>query len=142
MSEYIEHAKREFLALGYDPVEKCEDGPDKWIQENVLELLKVFHDQNHSGFSSSIAIRYFQKLASFEPLCPLTGDDHEWRRVTDNIWQNTRCGHVFKDSDGNAWDTDAKVFVNSKGFAYSGRDSVVFITFPYVPKTEYIHVDD
>ena len=29
----IEHAKREFLAAGYDPVEQCEDGPNKWIQE-------------------------------------------------------------------------------------------------------------
>jgi len=32
MSNLIEHAKREFLKLGYLPIEECEDDPNKWIQ--------------------------------------------------------------------------------------------------------------
>lgn len=40
--DLIEHAKREFLKLGYKPIEECEDDPDKWIQESVLGLeLKI-----------------------------------------------------------------------------------------------------
>lgn len=38
----VEHAKQEFLAAGYKPIEELkEDDPNRWIQENVLELLKV-----------------------------------------------------------------------------------------------------
>lgn len=75
---YIEHAKREFLALGYKPIDQEEDGPNKWIQEAVLALLEVHAKQGHSGFSNEFAVDYFSKLAKFEPLCPLSGDDSEW----------------------------------------------------------------
>ena len=81
MSNLIEHAKREFLAAGYKPVGEEEDGPNKWIQENILELLSVFSKQGHSGFSVPYCIDVFTKLAKFEPLCPLTGSDDEWSEV-------------------------------------------------------------
>lgn len=32
---YIEHAKREFLALGYKPIDQEEDGPNKQGQREV-----------------------------------------------------------------------------------------------------------
>ena len=78
MSNYVEHAKREFLSLGYKPIDKCEDDPDKWIQENVLELLEVFDKQGHSGHSAPFAIKYFSKLANFKPLGPIQCTEEEW----------------------------------------------------------------
>ena len=68
----IEHAKRELKALGYKPVEECEDDPDKWIQEGVLELLKVFSDQGHSGSSAPLCISLFEKLAKQKHLKSLS----------------------------------------------------------------------
>jgi hypothetical protein len=66
MSNLIDHAKREFLALGYEPVEDAKDDPNKWIQENILELLKVFSEQGHSGSSApcSAAARATRRLRS------------------------------------------------------------------------------
>ena len=73
---YKDHAEREFRALGYKPVDQ-EEGPNKWIQENVMELLEVFSKQGHSGMSAPVCVRYFEKLALLEPLSPLTGEDWE-----------------------------------------------------------------
>lgn len=142
MSNLIEHAKREFLAAGYKPVGEEEDGPNKWIQENILELLSVFSKQGHSGFSAPYCIDVFTKLAKFEPLCPLTGSDDEWSEVDNGLWQNKRCGRVFKGSDGKAYDIDGKVFREPNGCCYTNKDSRVYVTFPYTPTTEYVNVPE
>ena len=53
MSNTLNHAKRELALLGYKPIEELkEDDPDRWIQENILELLEVFSKQEHSGMSA------------------------------------------------------------------------------------------
>lgn len=139
-SNYIAFAKRELEALGYDLYD-TEEGPNKWIQENVLELLEVFAAQGHSGFSAPYCIELFSKLASWQPVAPLTGDDSEWTQVCPDMWQNKRCGHVFKDEDGRAYDINGKIFREPDGCCYTSRDSRVYITFPYTPKTEYVDVE-
>lgn len=157
---YIEHAKREFLAMGYKPVDECEDGPNRWIQENVLELLEVLGTQGHSGFSINYVVEYFSQLAKFEPLCPLSGDDSEWNNNLDSeTWQNNRCSHVFKAKNGVAYDIDGYVFwhwserpldEDEEGYPGMSRFKSCFtsnmsrklVTFPYIPqKPEYIEVD-
>lgn len=144
MSNLIEHAKREFLAAGYIPLDQeQEDGPNKWIQESVLELIRVFSEQGHSGSSAPYCIGYFSKLAAFEPLVPLTGEDSEWNDVGGGTFQNNRCSHVFKESkrfDGQPYDINGKVFREPDGCCYTSKDSAVQISFPYTPKTEYIEV--
>lgn len=135
-----EHAERELRAVGYDLDEK-EEGPNKWIVENIMELLDVFSNQGHSGSSAPYCANMFKKLALFEPLTPLQGTDDEWNEVDDGMWQNNRCSHVFKDADGRAYDIDGRVFREKEGMSYISRDSRVYITFPYTPKTEYVDVD-
>jgi hypothetical protein len=143
MSNYIEHAKREFKAIGYIPLDQeQEDGPNKWIQENLIELLEVFSKQGHSGFSAGYCINAFNKLARFEPLAPLTGEDWEWQEVSESLWQNIRCGRVFKDETGQAYDVEGKVFVEPDGCAFTSGGSKVGVTFPYTPKTEYVNVEE
>jgi hypothetical protein len=145
MSSYIEHAKREFLALGYKPIEDEEDGPNKWIQENILELLAVFDKQGHSGLSAPYCVRMFSKLALFEPIPPLTGDDTEWIEVGPGVFQNCRCPHVFKDANqfnGQAYDLDGKVFRDPDGCCYTNAESRVPIVFPYTPSTIYVDRKD
>lgn len=140
-SNLVAHARREFLAAGYDP-DPEEDGPNKWIQENLLELIAVFSSQGHSGFSGSYAVSAFDKLARFKPLVPLTGADEEWTKLDygkDVKWQNKRCGRVFKDADGRAYDIEGRVFEDKDGGWYSGSDSRVYVEFPYMPTTEYVN---
>jgi hypothetical protein len=139
----IQHAKRELLAAGYDPHQK-EDDPDKWIQQNLLDLLRVMSMQGHSGFSAGYLVSTFEKLARFQPLCPLNGDVSEWNDVGEYsgepMWQNNRCGHVFKDGSGRAYDIEGKVFREPSGACFTNKDSRVYVTFPYVPKTEYVDI--
>lgn len=130
------HARRELKAAGYDPDDK-EEGPNKWIQENVIELLRVFSKQGHSGSSAPYCVDLFQKLASFEPLVPLQGTDDEWNEVSDDLWQNNRCSHVFKGADGKAYDIEGIIWRDPDGGCSQNYESRVPVTFPYTPKREY-----
>lgn len=135
---YIEHARRELNALGYKLDGPLEDGPNKWIMENIFELLGVFEKQGHSGSSAPYVADLFCKLAKLEPAAPLTGKDEEWVEVAEGMWQNVRCSHVFKDADGRAYDIEGIVFRDPDGGCYTNRDSRVFITFPYKPERRYV----
>lgn len=140
MSAYREHAERELKAIGYD-LNDQEDGPNKWIMQNLFELLEVFEKQGHSGSSAPYCANMFKNLALLEPLSPLTGDDSEWDEVSDGVLQNKRASHVFKDTEGRAYDINGRVFRGSDGCCYTNRDSRVYVKFPYTPKTEYVDVE-
>ena len=146
----IDHAKTEFLALGYKPIGEEEDDPNKWIQEDVLELLDVFSKQGHSGGSAPYAVHYFNKLALFEPLSPITSKDEEWSEVGDAMFQNKRCSALFKDGvDGKPYYIDAIIWQTQNDWAYTGsaidsKGNVVrsrqFVRLPFTPKRFYIDV--
>ena len=136
MSNYREHALRELKAVGYN-VDDKDDGPDKWIVKDILELLEVFAEQGHSGSSAPYCANAFKKLALFEPLGPLTGADDEWVEVAPGVFQNNRCSHVFKEG-GLAYDIDGRIFRDPDGSCYTSIDSRVNVTFPYTPKSEYV----
>ena len=121
------------------------------ICKHVLKLLEVFSDEGHSGSTAPYTINLFKKLAMFDPIVPLTGEDWEWTDVSDTfggrghkLYQNKRCSHVFKDETG-AYDINGKVFYewytdeNGEKFKshYTSRDSRVPVTFPYIPTTVY-----
>lgn len=152
MNNYEKHAMIEFRAAGWsDEHGKFKDEMQEALCKHVLELLDVFHGEGHSGTTAPYTIDLFKKLAMFEPVAPLTGEDWEWVNVSENggnnggpLYQNKRCGHVFKDNDG-AYDINGIVFydwyVNEKGEIrksyFTGQGSRVPVTFPYVPKSEY-----
>jgi hypothetical protein len=138
MSGLLEFAKNELEYLGYDLNQEEED-PDKWIVENVLELIETFAKQGHSGSSAPYCVGMFKKLASYEPIAPLSGDDSEWTHIGNNRFQNKRCGHVFKDEDG-TYDINGKIFREPDGSCFTSGDSRVPVEFPYTPKTEYVDV--
>lgn len=141
MSNLKEHALQEFKALGYKPIEECEDGPNKWIQENVLELLEVFSKQGHSGSSASYCLAMFEKLAKFECLGPLTGEEFEWNQVSDDLYQNSRCFHVFRDKDI-TYDSEAIIFRETDDEScFLNVNSRVPVTFPYTPKRVYVETN-
>ena len=142
MSNTLKHAKKELALLGYEPIEQLkEDDPNRWIQENILELLEVFSKQGHSGTSAPYVIGMFHKLASHEPIKPLTGEDDEWEKIDFQTWQNIRCSRVFKYADGKTIDIQGKVFEASDGSRYTCNDSCTDVVFPYMPTTEIVKVD-
>lgn len=136
------HAERELAAMGYKLDEK-EEGPNKWVCQNLLDLIRVFSAQGHSGGSSGYCISMFEKLASFKPLGPLTGEDSEWLHHGDGMYQNIRCGAVFKQPDqfnGQAYFLDGKIFREPSGSCYTSKDSLVPLTFPCTPESVYVDV--
>ena len=149
MSNLITHARNEFRAAKWinDNGEYC-DEMQGMICDHVLKLLEVFSNEGHSGSSAPYAVNVFQKLAMYEPLVPLTGEDWEWTLLdygVDPKWQNKRCGRVFKDADGIAYDIDGIVFYDwfedenheRHKSHYTCRESRVNVTFPYTPTTVY-----
>lgn len=134
----VSYAKDELRIAGYDSEDSDYGG---MISEAVVELMEVFSKQGHSGASAPVVINLFTKLAKFEPITPLTGEDDEWNKVGENIYQNRRSPSVFK-QNGVAYDLDGKVFCEPNGCCYTSSNSRVNITFPYVPHTEYVKVDE
>lgn len=149
MSNYSFHAMNEFRAAGWiDEDGNYKDDMQRMICEHVLKLLSVFADESHSGSSAPYAIDLFTKLAKFNPIVPLTGEDWEWNDVGEQsgrpLYQNKRCSHVFKDVDG-AYDIQGKVFwewIDDDGDRFksyfTSNDSRVKIEFPYTPTIEYV----
>ena len=138
-------AKQELEFAGYK-ADDDEDGPNKWMREGTLELIKVFGEQGHSGGSAPHAVKLFERLASWKPLTPLTGSDEEWVEVGDGVFQNKRASNVFKENGKARW-IDGIVFwewyegedgKKHKSY-FTGTGSSVDITFPFVmpDKPEY-----
>lgn len=150
MNNYQKHAWEEFRAAKWvDENGKFNDEMQEMICSHVLKLLEVFADEGHSGSSAPYAINMFEKLAKFEPLVPITGEDWEWNEVSKGVFQNKRCSHVFKQADrfdGQPYDIDAVVFwewytdENGERFKsyFTSSDSFKPITFPYTPTREYV----
>jgi hypothetical protein len=151
MSNYHKHALEEFRAAKWlDENGNYCDEMQEAICKHILKLLNVFGEEGHSGSTAPYTINLFSKLAAFEPVVPITGEDWEWVEVSTGVYQNKRCSHVFKQADrfnGQAYDIDGRVFwewVKSSidGTIYksyfTGGDSFVPITFPYTPKREYV----
>lgn len=130
MSSLIEYAEREMdLAWGKT------DDMQNLVKDNVIELLKVFEAQGHSGFSAPYVLDIFNTLASFKPLSELTGNDDEWliELNTNNLLINKRSYNVLKDCiNGNAWRYKGRVFFDEGStVGYTNFYSKKFIKFPY-----------
>jgi hypothetical protein len=146
------HAEKELALIGLGP-----DITDEYsiaMRENILKMVDTFADAGHSGFSASYAIRVLEKILKFEPVSPLTGADDEWAEVEPNVYQNIRCGRVFKrvrENDTIVYDLDGRVFwderIDEDTFEpyksyYTCAESRTPVVFPYTPTTVYLHSND
>ena len=127
------------------------------ITKDILDIIKIFCSQGHSGTSASYLIGKVTRLMDWKPITPLTGDDDEWGQVQswdkgDNSQQNIRCSAVFRRNFDNstAYYLYGRVYLDNGGhtwFTGNHKDGVVKssipVTFPfYVPdKSEYIYLN-
>lgn len=98
----VKHAQHE-LNLILEEAKTDGDEEDirmqKVFNDGILKVVNAFADCGHSGFSASIAINYLNRLLRFKPLIHLTLSDDEFIEVADGVYQNVRCGNVFKQKD-------------------------------------------
>jgi len=128
----LEHAENELELIG-----EIDYGDD--LKKDVLELIKLFSGQGHSGGSAILCLDIFNRLAHYKILTPLTGKDDEWCEVEVGIFQNKRCLHVFKEDDV-AYDINGLIFVEKNGATYTNINSRTKVTFPYTPSSKYVNV--
>lgn len=112
----IEQAKAELTRAQVSPDETAA----------FINILRTFFNTWDSGGAVSVAAPMLQRLIAGKPITPLTGADDEWVDQSDvyggrPMWQNSRCGSVFKGADGVAYDIDGP----------GGQK--VLVTFPYWP---------
>ena len=136
MSNLVEYAKAELARIDSD------DKMQKLMNKHIIDMVELFAEEGHSGFSASYAIEQLERLLRFLPLTELTGEDDEWNEYSVGEYQNKRCSTVFKDKTG-AYDINGYVFSDDGGETwYTNRKSRKYIKFPYYPPTrpERIHV--
>lgn len=130
MSNLVEWAKAELERIGDQ-----DDEMQQIMNKDILQIIEVFSEQGHTGFSASYALNIIKRLLDWKPITALTGDDDEWVNVHDDTYQNKRCSSVFKKGKDNstAYYIDGKVFSDDGGETwYTCRESHVPVTFPYV----------
>lgn len=145
-SNLVQHAEEELRKQLSLPT----DDADRWMADHLLRMIRVFSAEGHSGFSAGVARSMFARLAVYEPLSPLTGDPGEWNSVGETndgwpLYQNRRCSTVFMEGeppDGKAYDIEGRVFREPNGICFTSADSRVDVVFPYVPRREYVDVDE
>lgn len=104
MSNLIDHAKYELELAGL--LDKGSDY-DGMLGKAVLELVKVFAKQGHSGFSAQRTLDVFSIVANYKPLTPIGDTKDEWMDVSASsgtpMWQNKRRSTTFSRDAGSTW---------------------------------------
>lgn len=117
----VDHATRELKLAGMfdekidDDDSGCFGNYNTMIAEAVIELMKVFSDQDHSGMSAGMVRELFNKLSNFERLTELTDSSEEWMDVSEasygvegvkdhpSMWQSNRAPASFSTDGGKTY---------------------------------------
>lgn len=113
-SALVDHAERELKLAGMIGDSNESDDIDakynNLVAKAVLELMKKFSEQGHSGFSASMVREIFNKLTNWETLTPITSNPDEWMNCSEltgpedsGMWQNRRNPAVFSKDGGKTW---------------------------------------
>jgi len=96
----VKHAEFELKLAELDQEDSDYGGE---LYKSVMELIKLFSSQEHSGYSANTTIALFSKLARFENITPIGKTADEWVKIGSNVWQNKRAGHFFSNDGGETW---------------------------------------
>lgn len=125
-SNLVAHARRELELAGMLNAEPDEEITEVFndynnmVGEAVMELVRVFSSQGHSGFSAGVVVDLFSHVAKYQTL---TENDHSlYQDVSEysfskediaagkTMWQCSRDSKWFSDDKGATWyNVDDKV---------------------------------
>ena len=120
----------------------------KVINNDILDIIKLFSSQGHSGFSAQYSLNILKRLMDYKPLSPITDSADEWTELNydnDLAYQCKRCPSLFKDSENRVYNTEGRLFSDDNGHTwYNCKDSRIYVELPYtVPTTpEYVIIDN
>jgi hypothetical protein len=107
------------------------DGIQEAINKHILDMVKVFCDEKHSGTTANYTINILDRLLRYLPISPIADTPEDWNEVGNGVFQHRRCSAVLK-FDGKAYILDAKVFSDDGGETwFTNSDSREVIEFPY-----------
>lgn len=142
MSNLVNYAKRELERAGYDR-KALKDPVNKEVYNNILQIVKVFSKQNHSGFSANYARSVLSKLLQFEPIKPYEGKEDEWSKLGDSedcTYQHRGHSYLFR-YDGVVYSIQGYAFTDKLGTGYvSGASRRYFRKFPTPAELETIRL--
>ncbi|MCD8207591.1 MAG: hypothetical protein LUD72_06625 [Bacteroidales bacterium] len=134
----MEYAERELNML----LDTCKDDDSREMQkmmnDNILQIVNIFFEQGHTGFTAGYALNQLDRLLRYKPILPLTGKDDEWRDICDDgTKQNIRYPSMFKYPDGTVYDDDAIIISDNGGLTWftNGNFRKRVDRFPYSPAT-------
>lgn len=117
----VQHAKNELHLAGMWDADSDYDG---MIADAVLELVKTFASQGHSGFSADYTLELFSKVARWKTLTPITDDPRTWNLIDaemagrEGLYQSTRSPDCFSyDGGATYWSTEdetRKIYVSER----------------------------
>ena len=103
----VEHAKKELELAGLFDKDSDYEG---MVGKAVMDLMKCFSNQGHSGFSASMVMDIFGRLGKYKTLSPVTDDPDDWQDVSDfgggekkKMWQCKRCPSLFSENGGKTY---------------------------------------
>lgn len=106
-SGLYQHALTELKLSGLTEKDSDYEG---MLAEAVLEIVKIFAKQGHSGFSAGMTIEVLEKLLRYENLTPITDDPEEWMDVAEmcadrgsGVWQCKRNPSLFSTDGGKTY---------------------------------------
>lgn len=104
MSNLVKHAEEELKLAGLFDADSDYDG---MLGKAVLDLVKVFSKQEHSGFSAHQTLKLFSIVAYYKPLTPIGTTEDEWvdqsEISSEPMWQNRRRSTTFSRDGGKTW---------------------------------------
>jgi len=135
------------------------------VEEFIPEILALIEKFGKSGcsapYTAGALASTIKDLCLFKPLSPITGDENEWRDVTDmfeaseETFQNIRCGSIFKKGKEEKatycdaitwkgqypWDYGTDKWDDTFTGKVEGYGPSQYIkSFPFTPKRFYVNV--
>lgn len=124
----------------------------------VEQLLNVFEEQGHSGYSAMVVKEIFSRLVDGKPLTPIKDEEDQWIEVSNatgvykKYYQHKRMSSLFKrikaDDTVSYFDTDRIRAYNGDNIPFFNGlvDNVVDeyfpIKFPYVGEKIKVRIND
>jgi hypothetical protein len=73
------------------------------ITQGILDIVETFAKMGHSGYSAAWTLGVLTRLLDYRPLTPLTFEEEQWVKHSDEVWQHVRDSKVFTYDQGRTW---------------------------------------